>query len=151
MIRNAYDIANVLVGIAERPGNATHPMIAWAFELSGLPPNTSDEMAWCGAFQMLTAYLAADDTPNQPARARSWLTVGKPIALADARPGDTVILMRGMNAQPGPEVLDAPGHVGRFAGRIVTSKEIILLGGNQSNAVGFARFSEARLLGIRRA
>lgn len=150
MIRSGYDIANVLVGVTERPGAATHPMIAWAFELCGMPPNTADEVAWCGAFQMLTAYLAAEPYPSLPARARSWLTVGTSVKLADAKPGDTVILMRGTGTQPGPEVLKAAGHVGRFAGARADGKEIILLGGNQGNSVSFVRFPVARLLGIRR-
>ena len=46
---------------------------------------------------------------------------------------DVVVLRRGKANQPDPDVIDAPGHVGLFAGR--EGSKILVLGGNQSDSV----------------
>ena len=80
---------------------------------------------------------------------RSWLLVGRPLSLEEAAAGfDVVILKRGKSNQPGPDVIEAPGHVGLFAGR--EGNRILVLGGNQSDAVNVKGFPANRLLGIRR-
>jgi hypothetical protein len=89
------------------------------------------------------------------ARARSWLLVGRDISLAAAVPGwDIVVLSRGKGAQPGREVLNAPGHVGFFGGVVrdpkLGLKSVIVRGGNQSDAVTDAAFSPASVLAIKR-
>ena len=61
---------------------------------------------------------------------------------------DVVIIQRGTAPQPGPEELNASGHVGFFAG--LQFEMISILGGNQGNAVNVDRFSKNRLLGVRR-
>ena len=61
---------------------------------------------------------------------------------------DVVILKRGKAKQPGPDVIEAPGHVGLFAGR--EGNSVLVLGGNQSDAVNVKRFPASRVLGIRR-
>ena len=61
---------------------------------------------------------------------------------------DVAVLKRGTGNQPGPNVIDAPGHVGLFAGREGTS--ILILGGNQADAVNVSSFPASRLLGLRR-
>jgi hypothetical protein len=82
-------------------------------------------------------------------QARSWLLVGKSIKLEEAEPGfDVVVLQRGDGTQPGPEVIDAPGHVGLFAGH--EGDSLLLLAGNQADAVNISRFPQNHLLGIRR-
>jgi hypothetical protein len=82
-------------------------------------------------------------------RARSWLLVGKSVRLEEAEIGfDVVILKGGAGNQPGPDVIEAPGHVSFFAGR--ECNKIIVLGGNQSDAVNVSRYPSSRLLGIRR-
>ena len=82
-------------------------------------------------------------------RARSWLTVGRPVTIDEAEAGfDVVILKRGKAKQPGPDVIEAPGHVGLFAGR--EGNFVLVLGGNQSDAVNLKRFPVGRVLGIRR-
>lgn len=144
----AYTISRNCLGLAEIPGTKEHPAIRWAFNLCGMPNASDDKEAWCGAWQCLTATLADDDIPRNPARARAWLLVGKPVDLKDAQEGDTVVLMRGEGKQPGPEVIDAPGHVGRLVS--VQNDTIAVLGGNQSNAVTIAHFPKTRILGIRR-
>ena len=82
-------------------------------------------------------------------RARSWLLVDKSLSLKEAEIGfDLVVLKRGSGNKPGPDVIDAPGHVGFFAG--LESTKIFVLGGNQSDAVNVSRYPSNRLLGIRR-
>jgi hypothetical protein len=86
---------------------------------------------------------------SRSAAARSWLDVGDPVILASAQPGsDVVILSRGAGKQPGPEVVNAPGHVGFYAGR--DGDNVLLLGGNQGNQVSIASFPASRVLGVRR-
>jgi hypothetical protein len=59
-----------------------------------------------------------------------------------------VILKRGDGPQPGPEVLQAPGHVGLFHG--LDAGGVRLLAGNQGNAVTVATFPRDQVLGVRR-
>lgn len=68
---------------------------------------------------------------------------------------DVVILKRGGTNEPGPEVLDAPGHVGFYAGAEADPMRgaegyILLLAGNQSDQVNVSRFPMSQILGIRR-
>ena len=139
--------------VRERPGDRDHPLILWALELCGLP-EAHDETPWCGALLMLVAVLCGLTRPARPARARSWLTVGQPIALADAVPGyDVVVLSRGIEPQPGPDVLDAPGHIGLFVRRVgpdLPDPEVFIRGGNQSNRITVEGFASRRVLGVRR-
>jgi hypothetical protein len=80
--------------------------------------------------------------------ARSWLAVGEPVTLEEAEAAfDLVVLSRGEDA-PGPEVLDAPGHVGYFLG--VHGAKVLVWGGNQSDSFNLAYFPTSRILGIRR-
>ena len=145
----AYDIARRYLGTKERPGTQHNPHIVAWLEDAGLGRNTADETPWCAVFVRHVAWLTGIPVPRLPARARSWLTVGEPIALADAVPGwDIVILKRGTGDQPGPETLSAPGHVGFFAGR--TGDSVLLLGGNQVNSVSVQPFPVSRVLGVRR-
>jgi uncharacterized protein (TIGR02594 family) len=109
-----------------------------------------DETAWCGLFCGWCCKFADIHPPDHAARARSWLTVGTEIRLAEARPGfDVAIFKRGPHPQPGPDVLDATGHVGLFVGPFYDGR-ILVLGGNQSNMVSIAPFPVSDLLGIRR-
>jgi hypothetical protein len=59
-----------------------------------------------------------------------------------------VIFKRRTGSQPGPEVIDAPGHVGFFAG--VDGTKILVLGGNQSDSVSIGSYPKNTLLGVRR-
>jgi hypothetical protein len=57
------------------------------------------------------------------------------------------VLKRGGGRQPGPEVLNAPGHVGFYAG--TEGSKVLVLGGNQSDEVNISRYPKNRILGIR--
>lgn len=143
-----FELAQRFVGeVKEVPGAASSPFIQWCFESCGFDGETPDETPWCSAFVNRLCWLLRLPR-SKSARARSWLAVGVPVTAHEARPGDVVVLKRGTGTQPGPEVLDAPGHVGLFAGYDGT--KVHVLGGNQGDAVSVAAFSAGQVLGIRR-
>jgi uncharacterized protein (TIGR02594 family) len=146
---NAFDIAQRFTGIQEVGGNVDNPQIMAMLKLDMKWPS-GDEVPWCSAFVNYVCWLLRLPR-SKDLRARSWLTVGRSIPLGDAEPGDIIILQRGKGEQPGPDVIDAPGHVGFFAGWDGESDGAIeILGGNQSNTVKISRYSQERLLGVRR-
>lgn len=145
----AFDLARRYIGLREYPGGEANPhIVAWLSD-AGLP-RLDDGTPWCGSFVGHVTHRLLDlPTPRQYARARHWLTVGKPVDLVDASVGfDVVVLKRGDGEQPGPEVLDAPGHVGFFAA--LEPGFVWLLGGNQGDRVSIAGFPIDRVLGVRR-
>ena len=146
----AFDLAGRFLGLTERAGNLeNHPLIVWWFELCGLPKQP-DEVPWCSVFLNGLCWLLGPDVPrSKSAAARSWLTVAQAVSLDQAIIGwDVVILKRGAGPQPGPDVFDAPGHVGLFAGRL--NGDVLVRGGNQQNSVNDTRFPGHRVLGVRR-
>jgi uncharacterized protein (TIGR02594 family) len=152
----ALDLARRYEGVAELRGGLDNPhILAWLMDAGVASPRNApalyrDETPYCGAFVFHIARLLELPRPILPARARSWLTVGKPVELAAARPGfDIVILQRGDGAQPGPEVVSAPGHVGFFVG-LSSDGHVRVFGANQSDRVCLAPFPRARVLGARR-
>lgn len=142
----AFELAERFVGIQEVGGQVDNPQIMAMLKLDNSWPE-NDEVPWCSAFANYICWLARLPR-SKDLRARSWLTIGKGITLDQAVPGDIIVLQRGSGEQPGPEVIDAPGHVGFYAGR---SGELIeVLGGNQSDTVKISRYPKAKLLGVRR-
>lgn len=145
-----FDLAQRLVGeIREIPGAESHPYIRWCHALCGGGAMTGDETPWCSSF--LNEIMWRLRLPRSKSMAaRSWLAIGSAVALDEAVVGsDVVILQRGTGKQPGPTVLNAPGHVGLFAGR-PTPATVAVLGGNQADGVSIATFPVARVLGVRR-
>ena len=144
----AYELAQRYAGIKEFPGGRDHPLIQWWLSLCGFSIDSPDETPWCAAFVNGIAWELRLPR-SKSAAARSWLSVGVPVPLDQAAVGfDVVVLKRGVGPQPGPERLDAPGHVGFYAGQ--EGDTILILGGNQGNAVSVARFRADSLLGVRR-
>lgn len=143
---HAFDLAQRYVGIEEVGGSLDNPAILAMLRLDNKWPE-GDEVPWCSAFTNHICWLARLPR-SKDLRARSWLTIGKGINLDNAEPGDIIVLKRGKGEQPGPEVLDAPGHVGFYAGRF--GEFIEILGGNQSDTVKVSRYPVKRLLGVRR-
>lgn len=149
MNRTAYDIAAdwMREGVSEIAGNQDNFAIMAMLTLDNQWPE-HDETPWCAGFAAFVA-MNAGLKRSKSLLARSWLAVGEPIELDQARVGnDVVILKRGSGNQPGPENLTAPGHVGFFAG--ATPHHVYLLGGNQNDAVNIGRYPIEQLLGVRR-
>jgi uncharacterized protein (TIGR02594 family) len=142
----AFDLAQRFVGVKETAGAASNPQVLAMLRLDEAWPE-GDDVPWCSAFMNYIAWLLRLPR-SKSLMARSWLSVGQSVTPDQAEVGfDVVVLKRGSDG-PGPEVLDAPGHVGLFAG--LEGGEILVLGGNQADAVNVARFPLNRLLGIRR-
>jgi uncharacterized protein (TIGR02594 family) len=160
----AFDLAQRFIGTKEVAGPVSNAHILAMLRLDASWVE-GDSVPWCSAFTNYVAWLLRLPRSKSLA-ARSWLQVGVPIALDAARPGfDVVILKRGGDAEPGPSVTDAPGHVGFFAGfegvhvvahlngeplTIPDSRTVLVLGGNQADQVSVQPFPVARVLGIRR-
>jgi uncharacterized protein (TIGR02594 family) len=150
----AYDIAQRFVGIDEVPGRVANPQIMSMLRLDSKWPE-DDSVPWCSAFVNYVAWLLRLPR-SKSLRARSWLGIGEVVTNKfNAKAGyDVAILSRGKWPQPGPGVLDAPGHVGFFSGYVIDDSSqngmVSILGGNQNNTVNIITYPESRLLGIRR-
>ena len=124
------------LGQPETPGPDTNPRIRDLFADAGHPEVVSDEVAWCAAFA--SACLERAHTPStRSLLARSYLDWGD--ALSSPRLGAIAVLSR----DPDPQ----SGHVGFLIGE--TFDTLLLLGGNQHNAVTVAPFPKSRLLALR--
>ena len=99
---------------------------------------SNDETAWCSAF-VNWCMLMAGFPGSGKANARSWLEWGG-VSLEFPAYGSVVVLWR--EAKNGPL-----GHVGFFVG--MQGDKLLLLGGNQGNAVSIRPYSKERVLGIR--
>ncbi len=147
----AFTLAQRYLDMAEVAGTVHNPQIVGMLKLDA-PWVDDDETAWCSAFANWIAWHLRLPRSKSLA-ARSWLRIGTMTKLEDAVVGnDVVILARGAGPQPGPDRLDAPGHVGFFAGwdAARSPDTLMILGGNQGNKVSIAPFPVQRVLGIRR-
>jgi uncharacterized protein (TIGR02594 family) len=149
----AFSIGQRFVGLTEVSGPASNPLILAMLRLD-VATVAGDDVPWCSAWLNWIAWLLRLPRSKSLA-ARSWLNVGEPIELHEATVGnDVVILKRGTGDQPGPEVLNAPGHVGLFAGAEFDDRgiahEVLLLAGNQGNQVSIAHWPASLILGLRR-
>lgn len=142
-----YFIAERYIGTKEVFGKIDNPLILAMLKLDNDWPK-NDETPWCSGFMNWICWHLRV-ARSKSLMARSWLNVGYAIDLEDATPGwDVVILKRGSGKQPGPNVINAPGHVGFFAG--VEGNKVLLLGGNQGDSVSISGYAKSRILGVRR-
>ncbi len=125
------------LGQREVPGRASNPRIAGYIRRLGHAALASDDTAWCAAFVgdcLERAGLAS----TRSLMARSYLRWGA--VAGEAQAGDVAVLSRGSDP--------AAGHVGFVVG--LSDGGLVLLGGNQSNAVTVETFAISRLIGLRR-
>lgn len=143
-----YTLARRFEGLRETPGTVHNPAVLAMLQLVDRSVR-DDETPWCSAFVNYVAWML-EAPRSKSLAARSWLRVGLPIPITEARAGfDIVVLKRGTNA-PGPEVLDAPGHVGFFVQLRHTPDRVFVFGGNQGDQVCVQEFPLERVLGVRR-
>tara|TARA_R110000868_G_scaffold151117_3_gene374736 strand:- start:14923 stop:15390 length:468 start_codon:yes stop_codon:yes gene_type:complete len=141
-----HDLAARFMGIREVKGSVDNPAIMAMLKLDASWVG-NDETPWCSAFVNYVAWLLGRPRSKSLA-ARSWLRVGSPVALHEARMGfDVVIFQRGGGHQPGPEVLSAPGHVAFFSS--ISGGDVTVIGGNQGDSVSIGTYPQSRILGIR--
>jgi uncharacterized protein (TIGR02594 family) len=142
----AFDMAQRFVGVREVPGSQSNPAVLAMLQLDDDRPK-GDDVPWCSAFANYVTWLLRLPR-SKSLMARSWLKVGRAVG-GEAEAGfDVVILKRGTGKQPGPEKLDAPGHVGFYAGE--ENGKVLVLGGNQKDEVNITAYPKSRVLGIRR-
>lgn len=142
----AFDIAERFQGVKEVNGALDNPVIMSMLTLDNSWPQ-HDEIPWCSAFVNYICWLLRLPR-SKSLMARSWINVGSYLDLKDAQKGfDIVVLKRTSNA-PGPEVLNAPGHVGFYAGH--NKDEVFLLAGNQGDSVNITAFNPDKILAVRR-
>lgn len=122
-------------GVREVPGARHNPRIVEYHAATTLRA-TSDEVPWCSAF-VNWCLLEAGEPGTRSAAARSWLRWG--VALEVPRYGAVAVLSRG--ADP------ARGHVGFFLRE--RDDAVLVLGGNQGNAISIAAFPRTRVLAFR--
>ncbi len=133
-----YEVAEGLVGVKEVRGKKHEPKIQAMFK-AAIGSVMSDETPWCAAFVnycLETAGIKGTGKLN----ARSFVKYGAK-ALGTYHKGDIVVFWRGSKDS-------WKGHVGFYAGE--DEKNIIVLGGNQSNQVCFKKYPKSRLLAVRR-
>lgn len=124
-------------GVAEIVGKKHNEMILnWAKELNLEWVFKDDETAWCGLYMAKVAKDAGKEIPADPFRALSWATFG--MEVKQAMLGDILVFKR-----PGGN------HVGLYVGEDVENYYHVL-GGNQSNKVGFTRIDRDRCWAVRR-
>jgi len=141
-----YDLAQRFIGTTEISGTLDNPHILAMLKLDNKWPE-NDEVPWCSAFVNYVAWLLRLPR-SKSLRARSWLSVGKPISIYLAIPGYDIVIIKRKESDPGPEVLEYQGHVGLYSGSEFGN--VYILGGNQSNTVNITPYNRNRLLGIRR-
>jgi uncharacterized protein (TIGR02594 family) len=142
----ALDLAHKFLGVKEQPGSGSNPLVlAMLQHVAGWVQD--DETAWCSAFVGFIAWLC-DKPQSGSLAARSWLKVGLPVTIDEARPGSDIVVLKRFASAPGPATLSALGHVGFYVSSDAST--VTVLGGNQGNEVSIERFPIDRVLGIRR-
>ena len=122
------------LGAREIAGRKHNPLILRWWTLIRAP-FTDDETPWCAG--LVGGVLESIGIrSSRSAAARSYLQWGR--ALASPRPGCIVVFERG------PKF----GHVGFVVGAD-RSGNLLVLGGNQGDAVSISPFSRGRVLGYR--
>lgn len=124
------------LGQREIAGAADNARILSLFCDAGHPEIANDETAWCAAF--VGACLTRSGLSGTTSlMARSYLSWGAEID--EGRLGAVVVFSRGSDP--------ALGHVGFLVGE--TGDGLLVLGGNQGDAVSVQRFDRSILLGLR--
>jgi hypothetical protein len=165
----ALDLARRYEGLKEIPGPGTNPIISGMLGLvlaemtaGGIgalplvPPD--DETAWCATLPAQIAFLLNLPRPAKHAdaeirrlalRARSWLTIGTVIDLANAAPGWDLVVLNRAGGITDPTIINAPGHVGFYLEH--DPERVRLFGGNQGNHASASWYPwPGQLLGVRR-
>lgn len=130
--------AERLQGVEETPGpGSTSEIMAWAADQAPWirAAYVGDHVPWCGLFAAHCVRTAGLALPKNPLSALAWAEWGRPL---DAPvPGAVAVFRR-----------SGGGHVGFVVGEGARG-DLLVLGGNQSDRVGVARFPRDRLVALR--
>lgn len=131
-------LARAYIGVREIKGPRHEPRILkWWTAIKA--PFRDDETPWCGAFVGGVLSQAGLPIVAGGAAARNWLKL--PSKLTKPAVGCVVVFWRGSRD-------GASGHVGFVVGED-RAGNLMVLGGNQGDAVNIKPFSRARVLGYR--
>ena len=126
--------ARTHIGLREVPGPKTNSVISgWLTRLKAWW--SDDATPWCGTFAAMCLANAGLTPPKDWYRATSWLTL--PVALSRPAYGCVVVFTR-----------DGGGHVGFVVGKDKAGN-LMVLGGNQGDAVSIRPFAISRVAGYR--
>ena len=147
----ALAFAHLMLGVAETPSPRTHNPLILDFQRAAERGGANiggalqrDESPWCATFAswcMLQALAPGEHRPHPPRAAVRELyedarKAGTLVGVAEARPGDLLLMTRGAPASSAPYPFAASkglGHVGRI--ERVKGDVIHTIDGNTSNAV----------------
>ena len=139
MTNKILEMAGGYVGETEIAGAKHNPKILAMYKKSGAAWVEDDETPWCAAF--VGAVLKdAGIKGTMKLNARSYLDWGEEVTKPEA--GDVVIFWRGKKD-------GWQGHVAFFVR--FDGDKIVVLGGNQGDAVSIKSYAGSRWLGYRRA
>lgn len=137
-----YDAALKHLGQREVPGPSSNPWIAKLWQM--LPGGAwfwttykadDSKLPWCGAFVASVMQQCAIAIPKNFASAMAWASWGAP--LRGPCVGAVVVFQR-----------EGGGHVGFVAGRTEAGR-LVVLGGNQGDAVKLSTFDLSRVVAYR--
>lgn len=131
------EIARTDIGIAEIAGPKANPRIMQYYRAAGANWAKDDAVPWCGAAMAAWVSIAGFPVPAESARARAWLDWGVP--MEQPKPGAITVLKRGAD--------EAAGHVCLFLED--RGDRILVLGGNQGDAVSITSFPKRDVIGYR--
>lgn len=128
------DTARAYIGTREYPGANSNPVILNFWKLARLAGIQNDNVPWCSGFACAAMEANGIRSPRSDS-AKSWLSWGSPLSAPVL--GCVV-------------VFDRPGgnHVGFVVGQDKDGN-LMVLGGNQGDAVSIAAFSRTRVAGYR--
>lgn len=126
------------LGLKERPGRGSNPRVVQMYAEAGHPEIRDDAVAWCAA--AMGAWLARGNLKGTGSlAARSYLAYGQKLPTAKIPRGAILVFRRGASSWQGHVCicLEDQGNI------------LVVIGGNQSDAVTVTRYSKAALLGAR--
>jgi uncharacterized protein (TIGR02594 family) len=122
--------------VREVPGPQHNPRVLWYHQHTRLKA-TSDEVPWCAAF-VCAMLEEAGVRSTRSAAASSFAEWGEPSELVDG----AVVVFGKADPDAG-----GSGHVAFLVG--VEGDSVLVLGGNQGNAVSIAKRPRARVVAVR--
>lgn len=131
-------IAEKEIGVAEVPGKGSNPRILDYHKATKLKA-TDDAVSWCSSYVNWVLQKAGYKSTHSAA-ARSWLQSDVGVPLKKFEPYCVCVFARGNSAWQ--------GHVG--FGVEDLGDRIRVLGGNQSDKVGYVFMPKSKLLGMLR-
>lgn len=143
---SAFEVAGTFLGLSEVQGTVANPTILAMLHTDDTWPQ-DDAVPWCSAFLNFVFKLLGLQR-SRSLRARSWLRIGTPIELTQALPDSDVVIFKTSSTDPGPNVVDCPGHVALFSK--LEGTRVHVRGGNQHDSVCDETWPIDLVIGVRR-